>query len=145
AQIAASFRLRWNEEFLGRRCTSAVSLIVKEEKCFVLAVVEFRNGYGAAEAAAKGIELFWSLLGKVQNLGAQRVVLQVLEQAAVKLVGATLRCERDVADLRELSVVVERSDDHLPNSLRRGVSVLQGAILKHVGGRDSIHGETRLG
>src|SRR5208282_4771617 len=131
AQIAASFRLRWNEELLGRRCTSAVSLIVKEEKCFVLAVVEFRNGYGAAEAAAKGIELFWRLLGKVQNLGVQRVVLQVLEQAAVKLVGATLRCERDVADLRELSIVVECGDGHLANPLGGGIGVLQRAILKH--------------
>ena len=70
---------------------SPVSLIVEEEKCFVLTVVEFRNGYGAAEAAAKGIELFRSLLCKVQNCGIQGVVLQVLEHTAVKQVGPTLR------------------------------------------------------
>src|SRR5208283_2186208 len=103
----------------------AISLVVEEEKCSSFTVVELRNGHRSAEATAKGIELLGCHFGEVKNSGVKRIVLQVLKHTAVKPVRAALGCERHVADLRELGIVIKRCDSHLLNSFRRRIRILE--------------------
>ena len=103
-----------------------------------------RDGDRAAERAAEGIEVLGRLAGEAVGIGVERVVLEVLEQAAVELVAAALGGEGDVADLRELGAVVEGGDLDGGDAFLRGIGVLQRAVLADVGRGDAVDGEVDM-
>ena len=68
-----------------------------------------RNAERATERSTKSVEMFGRFAGEAIRVGIERVVLQILKQAAMILAGAAFGGEGDVADLGKLRAVVERS------------------------------------
>ena len=85
--------------------------------------------------------MFWRFTVEAIRGRIERVVLQILKQAAVILTRAAFGGEGDVPYLGEFRAVVEGCYLHRGDSLLRRISVLQRAILPHVRGRDAVDGE----
>src|ERR1700719_4712998 len=92
----------------------------------------------SAERKAERVELLWGLRAKAIRNGIECLVLQVFEYTAVKVVRSVPCGKGNVTNLRELCAVVERCHFDCSDSLLRGVSILQCAILPDVRGRDTI-------
>src|SRR5579863_347976 len=137
--------VRWHEILLRDGYPPAISLIVGEEKCLVFAAIDVRDGYGTSQAAAKRVESLGRLGREVQDGRVQRVVLQVLKQAAVKLVGSTLGNERNVGHLGKFRAVVECRDFEFGEPFGGWVGVYKRAVASVVRGRNSVDGITGHG
>ncbi len=138
-QITVAVRQRRDEKLLRHRRRAPVPFIVHKEEGLVRSVVQVRNPHRTAQRPAKRIEPLRSLPAEPVRVRIQRIVLQILKQAAMKRVRATLRCERHVAHLRELRAVVERRHLHRRNSLLRRICVLQSSVLTDIRRRNTIH------
>ena len=68
--------------------------------------------------------MLWRLAIETVGVGIERVVLQILKQAAVILTGAALGSESNIADLRKLCAVVKRRYSHAGDSFLRRVGIL---------------------
>src|ERR1700738_3183568 len=106
------------------------------------------NRNRSAEGKAERVELLWRLRAKAIRNGIERLVLQVFEYTAVKVIRSVPCRKGNVTDLRKFCAVVERRYFDCGDSFLRGISILQRAILPDVRGRDTIdrkihHGGTR--
>src|ERR1700721_1387392 len=85
--------------------------------------------------------MFGSFATESVGVRIERVVLQVLKQAAMILTRAALGGESDIAYLRKLCAVVRRRYSYRRDSLLRWIGVLQRAVRPHVRGRDAVDRE----
>ncbi len=109
----------------------AEHLVIRKEKCPVLAVVELGNGDRATE---EGPEIVHDQLG---HGGAERIaggevgVLVILENAAMILIAAAFGDRRDVADAAEFRSVVDLTYTDLLDSIERWETARSmGALLR---------------
>jgi hypothetical protein len=86
--------------------------------------------------------MFWSLLCEVEYASIERIVLEILEEASMKVVRSGPGGERNVADLRKLSIVVKRCDLQFRDPFRGGVGICPGSAVEDVRRRDAIDRET---
>jgi hypothetical protein len=97
-----------------------------------------RNRDRSAKGEAERVEFLWRLYAEAMRRSIRRLVLQVLEHTAVKVICSVLRREGNVTDLRELCAVVERCYFDCDDSLLRRISVLQRTVLPNVRGRKTV-------
>ena len=86
-------------------------------------MVDVRNRDRPAKAAAKSVKALRSFHVEIEDLGVERVILQIFEQAPMKTVGPAFGGKSDVADLCEFCAVVESCDLLFRYALGRGVGV----------------------
>src|SRR3984885_11430754 len=122
-QVSRPLERRRHGVLLRLRGPSPVALIVEEEERLVVTVIKVWNQHWSSNAATKGIEMLWRLLCKIEDASIERIVLQILEERAMKSVRSALARERYVTHLGELGIVVKRRNLELRNSFRRGIRV----------------------
>src|SRR5882672_4679922 len=97
-----------------------------------------RNAYRTANRSAKGIELLRSLAIEPVRVRIQCIILQIFKHATVVFVSSAFGGEGHVANLRELSTIIEGRHVYGRNSLLRRISILKRPVLPYVCGRDTI-------
>src|ERR1700747_927031 len=137
-QISRSFERSRHRILLRLGGPSPIALGVKEKERLVVAVIKMRNCYRPSNTAAEGIEALWSLVCEVEHVSIECVVLQILEETSMKVVRSSLSCERNVTNLRKLSIVVKSCDLQFRDSFRRGIRVCPSSTVEDVRRGNSV-------
>src|ERR1700721_3886881 len=103
-----------------------------------MAVIKVRNQQRPPDAPAKCIELLRRLLCKVEHPSVERIILEILEETPMKFVRSGLGCERDVPDLRKLSIVVKGGDFQFRDPFRGRIRICPGSAVEDVRCRDTV-------
>src|ERR1700756_37375 len=98
-----------------------------------------RNGDRSTERKAERVEFLWGLRAEAIRSGIQHLVLKILKHAAVIAVRSVLCRKGNITNLRELCAVIERCYFDCGDSLLRGISILQRAILPDIRCRNAIN------
>src|ERR1700679_1329210 len=123
---------------LRLRGPSPVALIVDEEERLVVTVKKVRNQHWSTDAAAKGIKVFRRLLGKIEHVSIECIVLEILEEGSVKVIRSPLARERYVAHLGKLRIVVKGRNLEFRNPFGGRIRVRACGTIEHIRCRDTV-------